>query len=255
LIYICIPAYNEAATIGVLLWKIRQVMSEFPRDYELLVLNDESTDQTEDVLAPYLRVLPLTVLRSEKRQGYAASLERLIREAVSSASHPRRDVIVTLQADFSDPPEEIPALIKRIEGGADVVEGTREGLPPAPGPRGLRWTRRILAWILRRAPLPEGVRDPVSGFRAYRVAVLKKALAESNGSPLLSREGWAANVELLLAIAPYTRRVEGAELEERQPRKQRETRFRPWDTLVQVWEVARSRDRRPPPVTTPDAAG
>jgi glycosyltransferase involved in cell wall biosynthesis len=254
LIYICIPAYNEAATIGVLLWRIRQVMSEFPRDYELLVLNDASTDQTEDVLAPYLRVLPLTVLRSERRQGYAASLERLLREAVSSASHPRRDLVVTLQADFSDPPEEIPALVKRIEGGADVVEGTGEPAA-APMPWGLRWTRRILPWILRRAPLPEGARDPVCGFRAYRVAVFKKALADGNGSPLLSREGWAANVELLLAIAPYTRRVEGAELGSRQPRKQRETRFRPWETLVQVWDVARSRDRRPPAVTTPDAAG
>jgi glycosyltransferase involved in cell wall biosynthesis len=254
LIYICIPAYNEAATVGVLLWKIRQVMSEFPRDYELLVLNDASTDQTEDVLAPYLRVLPLTVLRSEQRQGYAASLERLIREAVSLASHPRRDVVVTLQADFSDPPEDIPALLKRIEGGADVVEGTGEPAA-APTPWGLRWTRRVLPWILRRAPLPEGVRDPVSGFRAYRVAVLKKALSERNGDPLLSKEGWAANVELLLAIAPFTRRVEGAETGSRHPRKQRETRFRPWETLVQVWDVSRSPDRRPPEVTTPDVAG
>jgi len=69
LIYICIPAYNEAATIGVLLWKIRQVMTDFPRDYELLVLDDGSSDETEDVLAPYARVLPLTVLRNRERQG------------------------------------------------------------------------------------------------------------------------------------------------------------------------------------------
>jgi glycosyltransferase involved in cell wall biosynthesis len=254
LIYICIPAYNEAATIGVLLWKIRQVMSEFPRDYELLVLNDRSTDQTEDVLAPYLRVLPLTVLRSEQRQGYAASLERLIREAVGRASHPRRDVVITLQADFSDPPEEIPALLKRIEGGADVVEGTAEAMgSPAPGL--LRWTRRLLPWMLRRTPLPEGVKDPVCGFRAYRVAVLKKALSERNGDPLLSRDGWAANVELLLAVAPYTRRVEGADIGSRNPRRQRETRFRSWDTLVQVWEIGRQKHRRPPPVASADTAG
>lgn len=254
LIYICIPAYNEAATIGVLLWKIRQVMSEFPRDYELLVLNDASTDQTEDVLAPYLRVLPLTVLRSEQRQGYAVSLERLIQEASSRASHPRRDVVITLQADFSEPPEDIPALIKRIEGGADVVEAAAENLP-IPGPWTWRWTRRMMPWILRRAPLPEGVRDPASGFRAYRIAVLKKALAERNGDPLLSREGWAANVELLLAVAPYTRRVEGAEVGSRQVRRQRETRFKPWETLVQVWDVSRRGSRGPPAVTTPDAAG
>ena len=254
MIYICIPAYNEAGTIGVLLWKIRQVMSEFPRDYELLVLNDASTDQTEDVLAPYLRVLPLTVLRSDERRGYAVSLERLIRDAVGRASHPRRDVVITLQADFSEPPEEIPALIKRIEGGADVVEATVESLPSAT-PRLIRWTRRALPWILRRANLPEGVRDPVCGYRAYRVAVLKKALADRNGDSLLSREGWAANIELLLAVAPFTRRVDGAEVSTRVPRRQRETRFKAWDTLVQVWEVGRRAKNAPPPVTSPDAAG
>lgn len=236
------------------MWKIRQVMSEFRRDYELLVLNDFSTDSTEDVLSPYLRVLPLSVLRSDRRLGYAASVERLIREAVGRASHPRRDVVVTLQADFSDPPEEIPALVKRIEGGADVVEAA-SGVVPSTAPRVLKWVRRALPWILRRADLPEGARDPVSGFRAYRVAVLKKALAERNGDPLLSREGWAANVELLLAVAPYARRVDGAEIADRQPRRLRETRFRAWDTLVQIWGVARSRKTPPSSVTGVDAAG
>ena len=66
MIYICIPALNEARTIGVLLWKIRQVMDEFPRDYHVLVLDDGSTDDTREVLEPYLRVLPVTVLRNER---------------------------------------------------------------------------------------------------------------------------------------------------------------------------------------------
>jgi glycosyltransferase involved in cell wall biosynthesis len=93
-IYYCIPAYNEAATVGVLLWKIRRVMEEFPRDYEILVLDDGSTDETLDVLAPYARVLPLTVIRQDARQGYAAAVERLIRETVGRSTHPRRDVLV-----------------------------------------------------------------------------------------------------------------------------------------------------------------
>jgi glycosyltransferase involved in cell wall biosynthesis len=255
LIYICIPAFDEASTVGVLLWRIRQVMGEFPRDYEILVLDDGSTDDTEDVLAPYARVLPLTVLRHEQRQGYAASLERLIREAVDRATHPRRDVVVTLQADFTEAPEDIPALVKRIEGGADVVEAT-VGVEDDDMPRALRWSRKGLPWLLRRAPLPEGIRDPLSGFRAYRIAVLKKALAERNGSPLLSREGWAANVELLLAVAPYTRRADATETATRRyDRRQRETRFRPWDTLVDLWDVSRRARRMPPALTSSDATG
>lgn len=230
------------------------MMTEFPRDYELLVLNDASTDETDDVLAPYQRVLPLTVLRHDRRQGYAASVERLIREAVERSSHPRRDVVVVMQADFSEPPEQIPALIRRIEGGADLVEASVD-TAPVPTPRRHLWTRRALPWILRSAGLPDGVQDAAAGFRAYRVAVLKKALAERNGDPLLSREGWAANVELLLAVAPHTRRLAGAETASYSPRRLRETRFRAWDTLVQVWGLRRKRGDPPPAVTSPDPAG
>jgi glycosyltransferase involved in cell wall biosynthesis len=254
LIFICIPAYNEADTVGVLLWKIRRVMSDFPRDYELLVLDDASTDATQDVLAPYARVLPLTVLRNEHRLGYAASLERLIREAVTRATHPRRDTVVVLQADFTEQPEDIPVLVRRIEGGADVVEAAvvQDGEST---PRVLRWSRRGMPWLLRRASLPEGIRDPLTGFRAYRVAVLRKAVNERNGNALLETEGWAANVELLLAVAPYTRRAEATEATRRYDRRTRPTRFRPWDTLVQIWDVAR-RVRRAPrqEVESTDAA-
>jgi glycosyltransferase involved in cell wall biosynthesis len=254
LIFICIPAYNEADTVGVLLWKIRRVMSDFPRDYELLVLDDASTDATQDVLAPYARVLPLTVLRNERRAGYAASLERLIREAVARATHPRRDIVITLQADFTETPEDIPALVRRIEGGADVVEAAiiQEG---GRVPRVLRWSRRGMPWLLRRASLPEGIRDPLSGFRAYRVAVLKKAVAERNGNALLETEGWAANVEILLAIAPFIRRAEATDVTRRYDRRTRPTRFRPWDTFVQLWDVARRVRRAPrPEVEKTDAA-
>lgn len=244
MIYICIPAYNEAATVGVLLWKVRQVMNEFRRDYELLVLDDGSTDETQEILAPYARVLPLSVLRHETRRGYAASLERLIREAVGRASHPKRDMVVTLQADFTEAPEEIPALVKRIEGGADVVETVVPTDAPEL-PRALRWSRKGLSWLLRRARLLQGSHDPLSGFRAYRISILKRALAGLENGPLLSQDGWAANVELLLAVAPHSRRTEATEIAHRYDRRQRETRFRPWNTATNLWNLSRTARRVP----------
>lgn len=247
MIYICIPAYNEAPTIGVILWRIRQVMVEFPRDYQILVVDDASTDATQEVLAPYARVLPLTVLRNQSRQGYAPALERGIREAVRRATHARRDTVVTLQGDFTEAPEDIPALVKRIEGGADVV-GIEASEIPSGVSAAMRWTRRSSPWLLRRAALPSQIRDPLSGFRAYRVSVLKKALRGANGNPLLQSNGWAANAELLLAAAPHTDRFDAAVAEPRDPRRQRSTRFRTWLELKNLWDLSR---RAPRAAATP----
>ncbi len=250
MIYICIPAHDEASTIGILLWKIRGVMEEFPRDYEILVVNDGSGDDTAEVLAPYGRVLPLTVLQHEEPRGYAASLERLLREAVKRSSHPKRDVVVTLQADFTEAPEDIPALVKKMEGGADVVGGVATVHGEEPN-RGLRWSRKGLPLLLPRSGFPKEVKDPLSGFRAYRVSVLKRALAERDSRPLLTRDGWAANAELLLAVAPHARRAEGTEVTVRYDRRERESRFRPWGALAEIWSLRRI---RPAPAQAAGAA-
>jgi glycosyltransferase involved in cell wall biosynthesis len=261
LIYICIPAHDEAQTIGVLLWKIRRVMAEFPRDYQILVLDDASTDHTAEALEPYTRVLPLSVIRGERRTGYAAAVERLLREASARSTHPKRDTVVVMQGDFTESPDDLPNLIKRIEGGADVVGSVARDESREPTPRPLRWSRRGLPLLLKRARLPREAGDPLSGFRAYRVATLRRALAAHEGVPLLRGEGWAANVELLRAVLPHARRAEHAEVTLRYDRRDRPTRFNAWSTVKSVWDVARRPSAAPPALAaapaapgTPDAA-
>ena len=77
MLYICIPAHDEAPTIGVLLWRIRTLFQEYSREYEVVVYDDGSTDATREVLEPYAKVLPLTVLGGGERRGYAASVDAL----------------------------------------------------------------------------------------------------------------------------------------------------------------------------------
>lgn len=236
MIYICIPAYNEERTIGVLLWKVRQVMAAFGRDYELLVFDDGSTDRTADVLARYAPVLPMTVLRGPSRARYEGALEALIRAAVSRAAYPRRDAVVVLQGDFTESPEDIILLVKLIEGGADVAAtvAQRNGRRP----RAVRLVRWALPLLLQRLYRAAAVSDPVSGFRAYRVIVLKKAL-ERAGERLLHGLGWAANVELLHAVAPHARRIEEVPVQLRYDIRVRPSRFRPLATARHLVALAR----------------
>ena len=272
MIYICIPAHNEERTIGVVLWKIRQVMANFPRDYQILVANDGSSDKTADVLEPYQRVLPLTVLQLQKRRGYAPALELLLREAVRRAEYPKRDVIVTMQADFTEDPEHLTALLKRIEAGADVV-CTNTSLPEK-APRTQRWARRIGRALMGRRRWPAEVTDPLSGFRAYRVQTVRKALEQVGSTHLLTWDGAAANVELLTLVLPHARRTDALEAKVRSDRQQRATRQTFWSVVGSMlrlssggagplkgrtlepasWEAATTRRNRPgrrPPQSEP----
>jgi glycosyltransferase involved in cell wall biosynthesis len=239
-IHICIPAHNEERTIGVLLWKVRKVMADFARDYRILVLDDASTDRTSETLQRYVPSLPLRIFREEERVGYPRALERLLREAVAMADYPKRDSVVTLQADFTESPEYIVPLVKTLEGGADIVAGRLPAdTTPLPGPMRLtRWAASLLlSKTLRDAP----VSDPLCGYRAYRVIVLKKALRSMGDEPILTGEGWAANLELLGLVAPHARRIEETPLDMRFDIRHRESRFRPVRTFRSIYQV-RGRD-------------
>ena len=70
MIYICVPSQNNATTVGLLLWKVRQVLAAFPREYHLLVADDGSTDHTGEVLSSYGRVLPMSGPRLPPHRYY-----------------------------------------------------------------------------------------------------------------------------------------------------------------------------------------
>lgn len=239
MIYVCIPTHNEAETIGVLLWKTRNVLGEFDRDYRIVVHDDASDDETAVVLARYRRSLPLTVLRSEQRIGYGRSLEKLLRYVRDDAPYPKRDCAVVIQGDFSESPVHIVTLVKVLEGGADIVAGVgEEEVPLTRGRRFVRWVvRTFRKGVLTGAP----VSDPLAGLRAYRAIVLKKALRDHSDAELLLRsDGLAANVELLSKLAPHARRITEATLEPREDLRTRPSRFRPWKTVLDLWRLPSS---------------
>jgi hypothetical protein len=235
MIYVCVPVHNEARTAGLVLWKVRQVFTAFPREYHLLVCDDGSTDGTAQTLAAYAKVLPMTVVTHQERRGYAKSLEELLRLALQRTDRPKRDCAITLHADFSHPPDVMVEMVRRLESGSDVIvgeladEGGGGGGQP---PLMLRWVRR---WAPRLLRVP-GVRDTVSGYVALRLFVWREA-QRGDGAPLLTTDGWSANAELLARLLPHARRTETIPVAARYDLAQRAPRTTPWQQLLGAWRA------------------
>lgn len=238
MLYICIPAYNEAPTVGLLLWRLRSVMQEFAREYEILVYNDGSTDATGETLKSYTEVLPLTLLGGSRHEGYGFALDALAHAVSKRTRYPRRDGMLTMQADFTDRPEDLPELIKRFEGGADVVVAEREVTDAWPGPA--RMLRRVAPFITRPLLNLPDVKDPFGTLRVYRISVLRDLLKEAGDEPIVRSDGWSANVELLVRASRHARRIESIVFSPRYELRPRATRVQPWKNALALYRSARA---------------
>ena len=225
MIHVCIPTRDEATTLGPLLWKVRRVFGALGRDFRIIVFDDASTDDTAEVLARYEGTLPITVIRAESPVGYGAAVNRLLRRAAEDSDYPKRDAALVLQADFTDDLDSIEEQVKTLEGGADIVVGAVREWSPETTPKGVAWARRLAPWVLGPA-LRGAPADPLTGFRAYRLIVVKKALRDDDAPIATSEEPWVANLETLHRLAPEARRIEEVDVHMRYERHARESRFR-----------------------------
>lgn len=203
MIYVCVAAKNHATTVGLMLWKIRQVFAQSTREYQLLVADDHSTDDTPDVLQRYQRALPLTVVTPE-RPGTAAVASALLQEAVRRSDRLKRDTAVLIPGDFRVSPDVVPELLRRIESGADLVvaEMPDEGLP-----RSWRLVRRFMPWLLRPGIALPGVRDPLSGCVAVRLVSARTTLDGIAEVPFVEPDGLVARAEVVGRLAKASRQV------------------------------------------------
>jgi len=199
-IFIVLPAYDEAENLPRLLLGIRAEMAS-AGGYHVIVVDDGSRDGTARVAEEHAAALPLTLIRRAVNQGLGAALRDGLGAALAHADP--RDIVVTMDADDTQTPALIAPMVGRIDAGCDVVIASRyrRGARVYGVPLHRRTLSRGASWLIRLVFPTRGVRDFTCGCRAYRVAVLRRALAHHGGA-LITQDGFQCMVDILLRLRP-----------------------------------------------------
>ena len=178
-----IPAYNEARYVGSVVLQAKQYADD------VIVVDDGSRDNTARVA----ELAGATVIRHHENKGYGAAIQSMLAEAKKRNA----DVFVLLDADAQHNPNEIPAIIKPILEGFDLVIGSREAQKDKT-PRYRRIGKEV---ILRSARLASktNVSDSECGFRAFS----KRAISELE----LRENGMAISEETIVRAAEKNLRI------------------------------------------------
>ncbi len=120
MISVVIPAYNERENVEPLYRKLKEVLDSLGDEYEILFVDDGSTDGTFEVLRSIAeRDRRVKVIKFKRNYGQTAAM-------YAGFDHAKGDVIITMDADLQNDPEDIPKLLEKIKEGYDIVSGWRK---------------------------------------------------------------------------------------------------------------------------------
>jgi dolichol-phosphate mannosyltransferase len=198
-VIVVLPSYNEGPNLGPLFSGIHASLGDAQLRYEVVLVDDGSSDTTPDVLDECTPKYPLIVVQHQRNRGLAETIRDGLLEALRRAED--GDVIVTMDADGTHIPSVILKMMKLIEDGCDVVVASR--FRPGATVRGVPVYRQILSvgasWMCRIVFPTRGIRDFTCGYRAIRASVLQQAL-QKFGEQLFDAQGFSCTMDLLLKL-------------------------------------------------------
>ncbi len=164
MISVVIPIHNEEPAILPLYDRLTAVMQRIGKPYEILFVDDASTDRSFDLLSNLVETDGrLKVIRLRRNFGQTAALSAGFDEAQGS-------VVVSLDGDLQHDPEDIPSLLEKIQEGYDIASGWRRERVDNAVTR--RFPSRIANWLMARISGVD-LRDFGTTFKAYRAEILK----------------------------------------------------------------------------------
>lgn len=161
---IIIPVFNEAENLPVLHENLEAVLNALGREYEVILVNDGSTDDSSAVLTALTIQNPrFKVVSFVRNFGQTAAM-------MAGIDHSQGDIIIPMDADLQNDPEDIPRLLAKLDEGYDVCSGWRQDRQDHAIKRNLpsRFANKLISTI-------SGVRlhDYGCTLKAYRREVIK----------------------------------------------------------------------------------
>jgi dolichol-phosphate mannosyltransferase len=198
-LWVVLPAYNEAENLGTLIETLSDTLSLRSLTYEIVIVDDGSSDATRSVAQSFQTHIPLTVLVHEKNQGLGATIRDGFEYVAKKAR--ANDILVAMDADNTHNPGLILSMVDRIGEGNDVVIASRYQIGSFV--RGVSGFRQLLsggASVLFRLFFPvRGVKDYTCGYRAYQVALIQKAF-KVYGENFINQNGFECMVDILIKL-------------------------------------------------------
>jgi dolichol-phosphate mannosyltransferase len=165
MISIILPTYNEAKNILKLMEDLRFNLKD--RKYEIIVVDDNSQDNTAKVVLGMKKRFPVKVIMRGSKLGLSSAV-------IAGINSAKGDMICVMDADLSHPASLIPKLIRAVESGSDLVIGSR--LVKDGGVENWPFHRKLISWFATLLAMPlTRVKDPMSGFFLFKKEILVNA--------------------------------------------------------------------------------
>lgn len=168
-ISIIIPAWNEAGNIALLVESITKALVSYGVIYELIVVDDNSTDKTVEILKELSSNFPVSVYLKKGKKGKAQSL-------LEGFTYAKYDLVGFIDADLQYPAEAIPKMMDKIGSGADIVVADRKEFNAS-------FRRKLLSWGFRSffgRFLHGFTCDVQSGLKVFRKEIIERLTLHPN---------------------------------------------------------------------------
>jgi dolichol-phosphate mannosyltransferase len=181
---VIVPTYHEADNLRELTQRIFSAVSKAGISTQLLIVDDNSQDGTEQICKELGDAYPLQLIIRTSERGLATAV-------LHGISYSSSRYVLVMDADLSHPPEDLPRIVEHLRNGADFVVGSRyvKGGSTDAQWGVFRWLNSKVATLLARGLT--SLKDPMAGFFGFPRSIL-------NGSPQLLPVGYKIGLEILI---------------------------------------------------------